>query len=157
MAEFYFHNGCIVIILPLCLDSEMLSAVAIKEHASSFMNLNVWLEILNVWQCSYITTFGCVIAIYIRWHQATPYYLVEYVCIATAFWLYSCPEGNESWESRPLLQQLWYWKNKLFFIFTFPYRHCSLFNGTYSLRIGCEKGTCESRTQTCPSFWAHIV
>lgn len=34
MTESYFHNGCAVIILPLCLDNEMLSAVAIKEHAS---------------------------------------------------------------------------------------------------------------------------
>lgn len=39
MTESYFHNGCVAIILPLCLDSEMLSAVAIKEHASIFYEL----------------------------------------------------------------------------------------------------------------------
>lgn len=39
MTVSYFHSGCTVIVFPLCLDSEMLSAVAIKEHASVFYEL----------------------------------------------------------------------------------------------------------------------
>lgn len=31
MTESLFHNACTAIILPLCLDNEMLSAVAIKK------------------------------------------------------------------------------------------------------------------------------
>lgn len=39
MTESYFHNGCTVIVFSACLDSEMLSAVAIEEHASVFYEL----------------------------------------------------------------------------------------------------------------------
>lgn len=39
MTESYFNNGCTVIVFPPCLDSEMLSAVAIKEHSRVFYEL----------------------------------------------------------------------------------------------------------------------
>lgn len=42
-----------------------------------FMNLKVLSKVLTAWQCSCITSFICVIAIYIKWEQEINYYQVR--------------------------------------------------------------------------------
>lgn len=93
----YFHNGYAVIILPLCLDSEMLSAVAIKEHASVFYELKSFVggsqrvamqQHYYIWVCnshSHKTASGNTLS------------LGKDTCVQLLhLGLYSCPEGNES-------------------------------------------------------------
>lgn len=86
MTGSYFHNGCAVIILPLCLDSEMLSAVAIKEHASVFYELKslvggsqrVAMQLhYYIWMCnSHLHKMA----------SGNTLLLGTNVCIATTFW-----------------------------------------------------------------------
>lgn len=51
MAESLFHYGCTVIVLALCLDNEMLSAVAIKEPVSVFYELKSF-----IWGSQHVAT-----------------------------------------------------------------------------------------------------